>query len=291
MRIDPLPVAPWRERARSISLSLAVLLLLHGCARAPKNLPPPVPLPSSDVDALLSRLRSREEGIRRAVGIVGARGRGPEGSFDARLVILFERPDRLRVELMGAFGGTRWSAVATGEGIVAYFPGRKQYLKEGDVGDVVTRLLGLRLEPTEVMAILAGVGIPLDSVTGARGERRGASTFVSMGEDSGRRLEISAEGQVVRAVTPSYRVSYPTSWKSRGRQIPDEVVLENEEIRTTLRTDEVDVNVDLDPDAFALDIPGDAVRLRPAELEGEAVFVVPPERKRRDRNDRSMELR
>ncbi len=184
---------------------------------------------------------------------------------------------------MGAFSGTRWSAVATDDEITVYFPGAKQYLRETNVSDVVVRLLGLRLEPSEVMAILAGVGVPLEGVAIPHGERRGASSFLELGNDPRDTLEVTAEGQVARADTPSYRVSYPTSWKAGGRQVPDQVVIENDDIRTTLTTRELDVNVALDPEAFALEIPADAVRVRLAEVQGEAVFVVqPPERKRRD---------
>jgi hypothetical protein len=34
------------------------------------------------------------------------------------------------------------------------------------------------------------------------------------------------------------------------------------------------VNVQLDPETFLLEIPADAERLRPAEIDGESVFVV-----------------
>jgi hypothetical protein len=280
MRITP--------RLRPFALSgLLASLSLTGCAHRraspPLSGPPPVPLTSTDVDGILSALRSQENGTRRAQGIVGARGRGPEGGFDARLVLIFERPSRLRVELLGVLGGARWSAVASDGRIEVYFPGGKRYLDEPNVSDVVERLLGLRLEPREVMAILAGVGLPLEEVTVVRGGRRGASSFLSIGEDPAETLEVSSDGQVVRAATSRYRVSYPTPWKRRGRQTPDEVVIENDEIRTTLTTDDLDVNVPLDPEAFELEIPADAVRLRPAEVNGEAVFVIqPPEQKHRD---------
>jgi hypothetical protein len=270
---------------RSPIACASILLALSACARHPSSLPPPIPLASSEIAGVLSELEAQEDGIRRAQGIVGARGRGPEGGFDARLVMIFERPNRLRVELMGAFGGTRWSAVASGGKILVYFPGEKQYLEEPDASDVVARLLGLRLDPSEVMAILAGVGVPLVQGTAASGERRGASSILTI-EGSGERLELSADGQVVRAFAASYRVSYPTTWKSHGRQIPDEVVIENDEIKTTLTTGDLDVNVALDPEAFAIGIPVDAVRLRPAEVEGRSVFVVQPkERKRWDDTD------
>ena len=55
---------------------------------------------------------------------------------------------------------------------------------------------------------------------------------------------------------------------------PDELTIENERVRARLETKEVDVNVELDPETFLLEIPADAVRLRPAEIDSESVFVV-----------------
>jgi hypothetical protein len=226
------------------------------------------------VRAALEALRRQENGVVRYQGIVRVRGRGPDGGFDARLVVISERPDALRIELLGAFAGTRWSAVLGANRIEAYFPSRRQYLEEEDVADVVGRLLGLRLTSAEVMSVLAGVGVPLGSVTSARGEERGSLSILTFdGGDVGR-VELDRAGQVVRAVGSAYRVSYPTSWKSRGRTFPDELVLENDSIRVVLETEDVDVNVALDPKAFVLDVPSDAERLRPAEVDGEAVFVI-----------------
>ncbi|MGH9333126.1 MAG: lipoprotein insertase outer membrane protein LolB, partial [Vicinamibacteria bacterium] len=207
-------------------------------------------------------------------GLVRVRGRGPEGGFDARLAVIFERPRRLRVELLGPFGGTRWSAVADEEGITAYFPGRRHYLRESEVEEVVSRLLGIRLSSEEMMAALAGVGVPSGAAADAKGHRRGPKVFLDLDPASGRTVELDSDGQVIAARARDYRVSYPTSWKSRSRSIPDELVIQNESVRATLTSRDVDVNVGLDPEAFLLEIPEDAERLRPAEIEGEAVFVI-----------------
>ncbi|MGH9389083.1 MAG: hypothetical protein ACRD1Z_05655, partial [Vicinamibacteria bacterium] len=95
-------------------------LVLSGCARAlraPEAIPPPVPMEAAEVSSLLDELKRQSESVRRYQGLVRVRGRGPDGGFDARLAVFFERPDRLRVELLGPFGGTRWSAVASREEI------------------------------------------------------------------------------------------------------------------------------------------------------------------------------
>jgi outer membrane lipoprotein-sorting protein len=252
--------------------------LMSACARAPRAPEAPSsPLPALEVSALLDDLRRQEESVRRYQGLVRVRGRSSEGSFDARLAVWFERPDRLRVELLGAFGGTRWSAVAIGAEITAYFPSKNQYVREPDVAEVVARLLGVRLRPEDMMAALSGSGLSLGPSSTAEGWVRGSLRVLEIASPAGS-LDLDGEGQVVAARCESYRVAYPGSWKSRGRLFPNELTLENDSVRARLETSEVDVNVDLDPGTFALAIPDDAARLRPAEVGAESVFVVGRER-------------
>jgi hypothetical protein len=228
----------------------------------------------AEVSSLVAELTRQAETIRRYQGLLRVRGRGPDGGFDARLAVFFERPDRLRVELLSAFGGTRWSAVATRDEITAYFPGQKHYLREPDVADVVGRLLGLRLRAGDMMAALSGTGVSLESSSPPSGYQRGERRFLELAAPSKRTLELLGDGQVASAQGEGYRVSYPSSWKSRGRSFPDALVIENETVRARLETEDVDVGVPLDPETFVLEIPADALRLRPAEVGSESVFVV-----------------
>ncbi|HXV65519.1 MAG TPA: hypothetical protein VEK15_32790 [Vicinamibacteria bacterium] len=253
--------------------AVVVLALSFGCAR--KTLPPrppPVPLSPSEIEAMLEALERQAESVHRYQGLVRVRGRGPEGGFDARLVVVFERPDRMRVELLGAFGATRWSAVADETQILAYFPGRKQYVLESDVESVVALLLGVELDTRDLMAILSGVGVVFDPATVVSGEREGASVILRF--DGGRALVLDDLGQVVEARAPGYRARYESRWKNAGRNFPDAVVLENDTLRARILTEEVDVNVPLAENVFVLELAEGATRLRPAEVDGEAVFVV-----------------
>ena len=231
-------------RATRSELVFLVAVLLAGCARtprAPEPLPPPSPMDEAEVSSLLAELRRQAESIRRYQGLLRVRGRGPDGGFDARLAVFFERPERLRVELLSAFGGTRWSAIASREEITAYFPGRRQYLREPDVADVVGRLLGLRLRSIDMMSALSGTGVSLESSSKPVGYRRGARRFLELSAPNPRTLELADDGQVVTAQGEGYRVSYPSSWMSRGRTFPDEVVIENDAVRARLETEDVDV--------------------------------------------------
>ena len=260
---------------RRLSLVAAVSCLsLGSCKRNVPDLPPPVPVDTDAVRASLEALAAEAAAIRRYQGFVRIRGRGPDGGFSGRLVVVFERPDHLRVDLLGAFGSTRWSAVATDAGMTVVFPGLRQYVEEDDTADIMGLLLGVRLSTKEVMALLAGAGTPLDGEP-VRGFRQGAVTVVSLSD--GERVELSEDGQIASVQTVRYRVAYPSPWKRRGRHVPDIIRLETDTLRVTLTPEDVDINIRLDPEAFVVEIPDGAERLRPSDISSEAVFVVTKE--------------
>jgi len=258
-------------------VALVAALVLPGCRRNLPALPPPTPVDVVEIQTILDELVRAAESVRRYQGFVRIRGRGPEGGFSGRLVVVFERPHHLRVDLLGAFGSTRWSAVTSASGITVVFPGPKQYVREADSADVVGRLLGVPLSSVEVMALLAGAGAPMDGSDGHDGSaivahRQGSVTTVRLGD--GRRIELDEEAQIALVQTSRYRASYPSPWKRRGRHVPDTIVLETDTMHATLSPEDVDVNVALASDAFVIEIPEGAERLRPSDVAGEAVFVV-----------------
>jgi len=257
--------------------ALLLFLLLASCKRNVPDLPPPVPVETDPIRASLEALAAEADSVRRYQGFVRIRGSGPDGGFSGRLVVVFERPHHLRVDLLGAFGSTRWSAIADDAGVTVVFPGPRQYVKEDDTADIVGRLLGVRLDVHEVMALLAGVGTPLEPLAGepVEGYRQGTATVAIM--SSGERVELSEAGQITSVQATRHRVGYPSPWRERRRHVPDTIRLETDSIRATLTPEDVDVNVQLDPEAFAVEIPDGSERLRPSDVIGEAVFVVTKE--------------
>ena len=251
-------------------------VFVASCVKSPPALLHPFPLEASESEARLAELGREAMSVRRYQGLVRIRGKGPKGGFDAKLVVVFERPGRLRVELLGLFGSTRWIAVSDNDGITVYFPGRRQYVREDDVEDVVGRLMGVRLSPLEMMALLSGIGLPLDGTSVIEGKRRGET--VSLRLRDGGELTIDETGQVTRASSPGYRVSYPTDWKRRRRYVPDRLRIESPSLEANLSAVDVRVNVSIEREAFVLELPNDAVRLRPADIDGEAVFVTTGEK-------------
>lgn len=227
------------------------------------------PVPLGEAETILEHVSDEGGTVLRYQAVLRVRGKGPEGRFSASQVLIFERPQNVRVELLGAFGSTRWVAVTSGVEILVWFPGRREFLQETRVGDVVGVLLGIELSPEEVMAVLSGTGLPLRGERALSAVRQGDITRIELKDAM---LELEGE-QVKTATCANYRVSYPTRWKATGRQVPDRVELKTDRIEATLRIEDLDVNVPLHPQAFRIKLPEDAERLELDQIEGEAVFV------------------
>ena len=281
MLSSPLLVCPNTRRATRFLLVLLGLVVLSGssaCSRRPVATGPAVPLPNEEAVRLLDDLESSQQSIVRYQAVLKVRGEGPEGRFSATELVVFERPGRVRVELLATFGASRWIAVTDGGEITVLFPRSREYLQESAVEDVVSALLGIRLRPEEVMAILAGSGLPLGEANPARAERVGERVRVVLSgeppDGPDERVDIE-RGQVREAVGSRYRVVYPTDWKQMGRTAPERIELASDQIEISLTVEDLDINVRLDPEAFTISIPEGAARLGVAEIGGEAVFVRP----------------
>ena len=250
------------------------LLTIGGCSRRPVSPPsdvPAVPLSAEETGRFLELLERQRESVQRYQAIVRVRGKGPEGKFRATELIIFERPDRVRVELVATFGASRWIAVASAGEITVLFPRSREYLEESAVEDVVGALLGIRLSPFEVMAILVGTGLPITSSSLVRAERYGEKVRLLLKEG---RVELEGD-QVREAKREGYRVIYPTAWKQTGRAAPDRIELVSDGLLASLSVDDLDINIRLDPEAFVVTLPAGAGRLGLAQIGGEAVFVRP----------------
>ncbi len=257
-----------------VSLLVSLILLTGGCSRRPVTPVgdvPAIPLSAEETGRVVELLEQQGESVQRYQAVVRVRGKGPEGKFRATELIIFERPDRVRVELLATFGASRWIAVASDGEITVLFPRGRQYLEESAVEDVVGALLGIRLSPIEIMAILAGTGLPVTSAKLVQTERLGDKVRLLMDEG-----HVELQGDQVRVAQRSpYRVIYPTDWKRAGKAAPDRIEIKSESIEASLTVDDLDINIRLDPEAFVVTLPEGADRLGLAQIGGEAVFVKP----------------
>jgi len=90
---------------------------------------------------------------------------GPELRARTGVLVAFERPDALRVEVPGP-AGARVVAVARGGSLTAVFPAQRAFFEGQATPASLADLLGIALAPGEVMDLL--VGSPPDGVRGYR---------------------------------------------------------------------------------------------------------------------------
>jgi hypothetical protein len=84
---------------------------------------------------------------------------GPDVRGRSRVLLAFRRPDAVRIEIPGP-AGARLLAVIRGGRLSAVLPSERAFLEsEATAGDLET-LLGLALEPGELMDVLVGKAPP-----------------------------------------------------------------------------------------------------------------------------------
>ncbi len=228
--------------------ALVLAALASGCGR---SVPPPAPPVTGEAAAgLVASAATRAGGIRRYQSVVEMRGEGRDGRFSARMLVVFERPpetsdpaavERLRMELFGAAGGSRWTLVAAPDGVRAVVPRRRAWAEDVSLVAFTGPLLGVEVGAREVAAILAGTGAPLPG---------GGSGLFWRGE------------RVARAATPQYEVRYADgdAWPPRAFEVLAP------ELRVAMEIDELRANAALHPDSFRLRIPPGFRRVPVADL-------------------------
>ena len=130
---------------RAALAGVALVLLASACATV--SLPPP-----ADVAARAREAASYSARLRVSLKGPGLRARTPA-------LVAFRRPDGLRIEIPGP-AGPRLVAVACGGRLVAVFPGERAVYAGEARASQLEALLGVALEPAEVMDLLVGVPSP-----------------------------------------------------------------------------------------------------------------------------------
>lgn len=91
--------------------------------------------------------------------MLGVTLRGPELRARARVLVAFERPDRMRLEIPGP-AGARFVALATGDRLLAVFPADRAVFRSGATAAEMERLIGVGLTATQMMDALLGAPPP-----------------------------------------------------------------------------------------------------------------------------------
>jgi outer membrane lipoprotein-sorting protein len=255
-------------RSRFIFVAIAVLIL-GGCAslrvgpEEPK-VEPPTPV---SADALLSAIDDRSAAVQTFRALAQMHYVGSSDTLAVKEVVAVERPNRLRIEMMSAFG-VALQIASDGSRLCAYHRGDRTFYRGRATAANLSRFTRLDLELGDVVDLLIGLpphrewrGRPSIAFERPEGYWRvetslsdGGSLTVWFDPDSllpVRATESSATGAV------RYTAKYGRYSLVSGVAMPAAVRFEvpEQETKIDLRYSEVSLNANLAAGLFTFDAP------------------------------------
>ena len=193
---------------------------------------------------------------------LGLTGRAGDQRLRARVIAGFERPSAMRLEAVAA-GQVMFILAVPNQNATLLLPRDNQVLRNQRPEDILAALTGVNLGPADLQAILTGCVLPNARATGGRLYARdwasielGSPAVLSAKAGSTIFLQRQQGGWRLRAARRSgWRIDYP-EWQG---QFPASVRLLSEmqptPVDLTATISQLDTNVDLGAEAFAVNIP------------------------------------
>lgn len=138
-----------------VALALASLLVLMGCPRRPLEFGPRGRL--TDPSIILSALEQRREAVKSVQGEARAALTTPEGSGKLTQFIAAEKPDRIRLESISFFGDPLAVLTSNGQQFALHDVKQNVFFEGEASAENVSRLIPLRLPPSELVSMVLGV--------------------------------------------------------------------------------------------------------------------------------------
>lgn len=242
------------------SVAALVAVLLEGaCGVAPPPRPVGTPAPDPTAVAAFERATSHCRPLRTATLTMRLSGRAGTDRIAARLATGFAEPASVRVEALAPFGPPALLLASDGQRHTLLFPRDRQVLTEATVADVLDALTGLPFDAAELRLAVLGCLTP----TNAAGERFGEAWQVVADADTRVFLR---RGLVVAVDHRGWQVDYAAHEGGIARRVRLRRTDAGLAVDLHAELSDLQVNVDLAPAAFTLDVPPDAERLTLADL-------------------------
>jgi hypothetical protein len=206
-------------------------------------------------------------GVRTLTAEMALSGKTGGTRLRGRVLAGLERPDAVRLEGIAPFGAPAFIFVSKGGRATLLLPRDNRVLRDADPAAVVEALTGVRLAPGALAAALGGCGVPTAQVLSGR-QYDGDRALIDLASKAQVLLERrQGRWRIVAAVPESHAIEYPEWTGDRPARV---------RVRTTsgasaaadlsVGLSQVDINTDLDPAAFEVEVPADAAPMTLEEL-------------------------
>ena len=254
---------------RSASLSVALVCCvsvsaLSACAGKRVTLPtgPGTPFPDAGTayEAAIKDCRS----VRTIRATLGLSGRAGSTSLRGNVDAGFEAPEKIRLEGRHPLGRPVFILASPGPQTTLYMPRENRVMQNASATDIVEALVGLRLAPHDLRTLVSGCGFEVGQSSDGRQYGDGLVAVTAGGATTYMRQE-QGRWQVVGSTRPPLSVLYsdfasgrPSTLRLRAGGTPAADV--------TVRLSDVNINVPLESEVFAVDVPAGAQPLTIEEL-------------------------
>ena len=241
----------------------ASLAVLSGCAARRVSLPTGPGTPFTDAGPAYEQAVKECRNVRTIRATLGLSGRAGSTKLRGQVDAGFEAPEKIRLEGRHPLGRPVFILVSPGSQTTLYMPRENRVIRNASAADIVEALVGLKLAPHDLRTLVSGcgfeVGAPID------GRRYGDVVAATVGGTTTYLRQEQREWRVIGATRPPLTVLYsafvnrrPSVLQVRGSgSLPADV---------TVRLTDVDINVTLAPEVFAVDVPDRAEPLTIEEL-------------------------
>jgi outer membrane lipoprotein-sorting protein len=260
---------------------LSALLFLSGCAARGGFVPPSGPgAPFPEFAQQFEEATKVCRGVRTLTAEASLSGRVAGQRARGKLHIGLAEPNALRLEAIAPFGQPVFVLVAqNGEGTLL-LPRDNAAVKSAPAEELIDALAGLKLSPDELRAVATGCVAPAASATGGQRYPNGLTAITLGGESSAYIATRNGVPQIVAARRPGLTIEYdefanglPRRIRLRSASAAGSVDgagagagAGDPRADLTLELAQVDLNVQLEPAAFKVDVPADARNLTLEEL-------------------------
>ncbi|NDC38654.1 MAG: DUF4292 domain-containing protein [Proteobacteria bacterium] len=258
------------HRARGRVKLLTVLILAFvcmGCARVPRPTLATERISAEAKELILAGLREQDASVQSFRGL--ARGVLDDGGQRSivRYVLLFKRPDNLRIEALPSTGAYTLSVLAANaSGVVMLDPVQRRGYQSSDLGHALKSALRIPLPLRDLMPYLLGV-FPESALARQLDMRRSnAGIQIVAGDfegywlldETGTRLK-QVELRRVPHGRPVLRIEYSSYIQTQGWRYPQQLRIEvpGESLVATISFRSAELNPKLLDDSFTLSIPAE----------------------------------
>ena len=234
-----------------------------GARRVPFPSDPGSPLP--DFSQIHADVTRSCRGARTLTAELGLRGRAGSRRLSGRLIAGFERPASMRLEAVAPFGPAGFILVTRADQAVLLLPRDERVVRGESADAILGALTGVTLGPADLQALLTGCIVPEAKAVGGRLHANG---WASIDLEGGATMFLRRMGawQVSAGRRNGWEVEYPM-WQGAFPQIIRlRSAAEPTTVDMTATLAQIEVNTDLQPATFNVDVPAGTAPLSLDEL-------------------------